>query len=233
MTKAVMVRCYLFCLLTLALCSACGLVWADSPKASNALIKPSTIGVPSLVRHAIPALLDTVCDEDEEDILNEEVASVNRSSESASQKGDEEQSTLGHTGKETVHSEVVKDQSDLHPSSQTRTPDAPVPQPPVSPTNTTPSQPSAREGELGGSPSRNHNDQTERGGMVASHVEQKETERPETRHNGGSKSDNHQNAVHSGTSPTSNTKSETTMSESTQTAPKENGTQAARHADTS
>ncbi|ORC81198.1 uncharacterized protein TM35_001271040 [Trypanosoma theileri] len=55
MTMTVMVRCYLLCSLTLALCCACGLVWADGPKASNALIKPSTVGVPSLVRHAIPA----------------------------------------------------------------------------------------------------------------------------------------------------------------------------------
>ncbi|ORC82653.1 uncharacterized protein TM35_000861060, partial [Trypanosoma theileri] len=39
----------------LALCCACGLVWADGTKASDALIKPSTVGVPSLVRHAIPA----------------------------------------------------------------------------------------------------------------------------------------------------------------------------------
>ncbi|ORC80672.1 uncharacterized protein TM35_001501020 [Trypanosoma theileri] len=55
MTKAVMVRCYLLCLLTLALCCACGLVWADSPKASDALTKTSTVGVPSLVRRAISA----------------------------------------------------------------------------------------------------------------------------------------------------------------------------------
>ncbi|ORC84266.1 uncharacterized protein TM35_000471610 [Trypanosoma theileri] len=47
MTKAVMVRCYLLCLLTLALCCASGLVWADSPK-------PFTVGVPSLVRRATP-----------------------------------------------------------------------------------------------------------------------------------------------------------------------------------
>ncbi|ORC82226.1 uncharacterized protein TM35_000961050 [Trypanosoma theileri] len=52
---AVMVRCYLLCLLTLALCCACGLVWADSPKASDALIKPSTVGVPPLVRRSIPS----------------------------------------------------------------------------------------------------------------------------------------------------------------------------------
>ncbi|ORC83937.1 uncharacterized protein TM35_000531210, partial [Trypanosoma theileri] len=58
MTKAVMVRCYLLCLLTLALCCACGLVLADSPKASDALIKPSTVGVPSLVRRVIPAQED-------------------------------------------------------------------------------------------------------------------------------------------------------------------------------
>ncbi|KAH9589349.1 hypothetical protein LSM04_007237 [Trypanosoma melophagium] len=55
MAKAIMLRCYLLCLLTLALCCASGLVWADSPKASDALIKISTVGAPSLVRHAIPA----------------------------------------------------------------------------------------------------------------------------------------------------------------------------------
>ncbi|ORC82510.1 uncharacterized protein TM35_000901080, partial [Trypanosoma theileri] len=55
MTKAVMVRCYPLCLLTLVLCCVCGLVWADNPKASDGLIKPSTVGVPSLVRRAIPA----------------------------------------------------------------------------------------------------------------------------------------------------------------------------------
>ncbi|ORC79982.1 uncharacterized protein TM35_001891010, partial [Trypanosoma theileri] len=53
------VRCYLLCLLTLALCCACGLVWADSPKASDALMKPSTVGVPSLVRRAIPAVAES------------------------------------------------------------------------------------------------------------------------------------------------------------------------------
>ncbi|ORC83394.1 uncharacterized protein TM35_000731180, partial [Trypanosoma theileri] len=72
MIKVVMVRCYLLCLLTLALCGACGLVWADSPKASNALIKPSTVGVPSLVRRAVPAILLTPCC-DEEEWLGEEV----------------------------------------------------------------------------------------------------------------------------------------------------------------
>ncbi|ORC83518.1 uncharacterized protein TM35_000671240 [Trypanosoma theileri] len=66
MTKAVFVRCYLLCLLTLALCCACGLVWADSRKASAALIKPSTIGVSSLVSHAIPADGGWIVDEDEE-----------------------------------------------------------------------------------------------------------------------------------------------------------------------
>ncbi|ORC84086.1 uncharacterized protein TM35_000501400, partial [Trypanosoma theileri] len=55
MTKALMVRCYLLCLLTLALCCDCGLVWADSSKASDSLIETSTVGVPSLVHHAIPA----------------------------------------------------------------------------------------------------------------------------------------------------------------------------------
>ncbi|ORC83628.1 uncharacterized protein TM35_000621020 [Trypanosoma theileri] len=60
-----MVRCYLFCLLTLALCCACGLVSADSPKASDVLIKPSTIGVPSLVRRAVPAFI--ICAGDDED----------------------------------------------------------------------------------------------------------------------------------------------------------------------
>ncbi|ORC83688.1 uncharacterized protein TM35_000601190, partial [Trypanosoma theileri] len=64
----VMVRCYLLCLLTLALCCACGLVWADSPKASDALIKPSTVGVPSLVRRAIPEDAESwMVYEDEED----------------------------------------------------------------------------------------------------------------------------------------------------------------------
>ncbi|ORC92418.1 uncharacterized protein TM35_000031710 [Trypanosoma theileri] len=76
MTKAVMVRCYLLCLLTLALCCACGLVWADTPKDSNALIKTSTIGVPSLVRRAIPALFLCLGDDDEDDVdchcVNEE-----------------------------------------------------------------------------------------------------------------------------------------------------------------
>ncbi|ORC84383.1 uncharacterized protein TM35_000451210 [Trypanosoma theileri] len=65
MTKAVMVRCYLLCLLTLALCCACGLVWADSTKASNALIKTSTVGVPSLVHRAVPAFI--ICFGDDED----------------------------------------------------------------------------------------------------------------------------------------------------------------------
>ncbi|ORC81930.1 uncharacterized protein TM35_001031050 [Trypanosoma theileri] len=55
MIKAVMVKCYLLCLLTLTLCCASGLVWADSPKDSDALIKPSTVGGPSLVHRAIPA----------------------------------------------------------------------------------------------------------------------------------------------------------------------------------
>ncbi|ORC82033.1 uncharacterized protein TM35_001001050 [Trypanosoma theileri] len=72
MTKAVMVRCYLLCLLTLALCCACGLVWADSPKASDALIKPSTVGVPSLVRHAIPADVELIVEGDEEEKEEEE-----------------------------------------------------------------------------------------------------------------------------------------------------------------
>ncbi|ORC81601.1 uncharacterized protein TM35_001111070, partial [Trypanosoma theileri] len=66
MIKVVMVRCYLLCLLTLALCCACGLVWADGPKACDALIKLSTVGVNSLVRRAIPAFI--MCDgEDKED----------------------------------------------------------------------------------------------------------------------------------------------------------------------
>ncbi|ORC83649.1 uncharacterized protein TM35_000621230 [Trypanosoma theileri] len=68
MTKAVMVRCYLLCLLTLALCCACGLVWADSPKASDALIKASTIGVPSLVRRAVTAFIICAGDEKEGDV---------------------------------------------------------------------------------------------------------------------------------------------------------------------
>ncbi|ORC82229.1 uncharacterized protein TM35_000961080 [Trypanosoma theileri] len=67
MTKAVMVRCYLLCLLTLALCCDCGLVWADSPKASDALIKTSTVGIPSLVRRAIPASGDVRKDDEKED----------------------------------------------------------------------------------------------------------------------------------------------------------------------
>ncbi|ORC83743.1 uncharacterized protein TM35_000581060, partial [Trypanosoma theileri] len=59
MTKTVLMRCYLLCLQTLALCCACGLVWADNPKASDAFIKPSTVGVPSLVRRAVTALFFT------------------------------------------------------------------------------------------------------------------------------------------------------------------------------
>ncbi|ORC80777.1 uncharacterized protein TM35_001451000, partial [Trypanosoma theileri] len=65
MTKAVMVRCYLLCLLTLALCCACGLVWADSPKTSDALIKTSTVGVPSRVHRAVPAEFDLIVEEEE------------------------------------------------------------------------------------------------------------------------------------------------------------------------
>ncbi|ORC92422.1 uncharacterized protein TM35_000031750 [Trypanosoma theileri] len=68
MAKTVMVRCYLLCLLTLALCCACGLVWADSPKASDALIKPSSIGVPSLVRRAVTAFIICAGDEKEGDV---------------------------------------------------------------------------------------------------------------------------------------------------------------------
>ncbi|ORC83380.1 uncharacterized protein TM35_000731040 [Trypanosoma theileri] len=71
MTKAVMVKCYLLCLLTLALCCACGLVWADSPKASDVLIKPSTVGVPSLVRRAIPVSDDWLDYDDEVNELEE------------------------------------------------------------------------------------------------------------------------------------------------------------------
>ncbi|ORC84387.1 uncharacterized protein TM35_000451250 [Trypanosoma theileri] len=55
MAKTVMMRCYLLCVLTLALCCACGLVWADSHNASDALINTSTVGAPSLVHHAVPA----------------------------------------------------------------------------------------------------------------------------------------------------------------------------------
>ncbi|ORC83573.1 uncharacterized protein TM35_000641050 [Trypanosoma theileri] len=78
MTKALMVRCYLLCLLTLALCCACGLVWADSPKTSDALIKTSTVGVPSLVRRAIPADGDwLVWNVDQEEENEEEVAEPN------------------------------------------------------------------------------------------------------------------------------------------------------------
>ncbi|ORC83819.1 uncharacterized protein TM35_000561170 [Trypanosoma theileri] len=46
MTMAVMVRCYLLCLLTLALCYACGLVRADSPKASESSNCVAYVGVP-------------------------------------------------------------------------------------------------------------------------------------------------------------------------------------------
>ncbi|ORC83703.1 uncharacterized protein TM35_000601340, partial [Trypanosoma theileri] len=78
MTKAVMVRRYLLCLLTLTLCCACGLVWADGPKASDSLIKPSTVGVPSLVRRAIPADGDwLVWNVDQEEENEEEVAEPN------------------------------------------------------------------------------------------------------------------------------------------------------------
>ncbi|ORC83745.1 uncharacterized protein TM35_000581080 [Trypanosoma theileri] len=65
MKKVVMVRCYMFCLLTLALCCACGLVWSDSPKVYDALIKTSTVGVPSLVRRAVPAFI--MCDGEDKD----------------------------------------------------------------------------------------------------------------------------------------------------------------------
>ncbi|ORC84208.1 uncharacterized protein TM35_000471030 [Trypanosoma theileri] len=46
MTKAVMVRCYLLCLLTLALCCASGLVWADDPKASESSKCVPYVGLP-------------------------------------------------------------------------------------------------------------------------------------------------------------------------------------------
>ncbi|ORC81592.1 uncharacterized protein TM35_001121090, partial [Trypanosoma theileri] len=45
-----MVRCYLLCLLTLALCYACGLVWADSPKASESSNCVTIVGVPPFVK---------------------------------------------------------------------------------------------------------------------------------------------------------------------------------------
>ncbi|ORC83924.1 uncharacterized protein TM35_000531080 [Trypanosoma theileri] len=93
MTKAVMVRCYLLCLLTLTLCCACGLVWADSPKASNALIKPSTIGVPSLVHHAIPALL--IPSNDKECNLRRDVGlDVDDDEEGAEENDDDEEVDL-------------------------------------------------------------------------------------------------------------------------------------------
>ncbi|ORC81853.1 uncharacterized protein TM35_001051100, partial [Trypanosoma theileri] len=50
MTKAVMVRCYLLCLLTLALCCACGLVWADGPNASESSNCVTIVGVPPFVK---------------------------------------------------------------------------------------------------------------------------------------------------------------------------------------
>ncbi|ORC82512.1 uncharacterized protein TM35_000901100 [Trypanosoma theileri] len=46
MAKTVMVRCYLFCLLTLALCSTCGLVWADNPKTSESSNCVNYVGFP-------------------------------------------------------------------------------------------------------------------------------------------------------------------------------------------
>ncbi|ORC83482.1 uncharacterized protein TM35_000681140, partial [Trypanosoma theileri] len=81
MTKAVMVRCYLFCLLTLALCCACGLVWADSPKPSDALIKPSTVGVPSLVSHAISADAESWMVYEDEELQEDEEKDGDRSDE--------------------------------------------------------------------------------------------------------------------------------------------------------
>ncbi|ORC83598.1 uncharacterized protein TM35_000641300 [Trypanosoma theileri] len=93
MTKAVMVRCYLLCLLTLTLCCACGLVWADSPKASDALIKPSTIGVPSLVRRAIPAFL-IPSDDKECNLRNEVGLDVDDDEEGADENDDDEEVDL-------------------------------------------------------------------------------------------------------------------------------------------
>ncbi|ORC83391.1 uncharacterized protein TM35_000731150 [Trypanosoma theileri] len=81
MTKAVMVRCYLLCLFTLALYCASGLVWADSPKASDALIKPSTIGVPSLVHHVIHAQEAWIVDIDEEDKVVQEDEAAKKETE--------------------------------------------------------------------------------------------------------------------------------------------------------
>ncbi|ORC84381.1 uncharacterized protein TM35_000451190, partial [Trypanosoma theileri] len=46
MAKVVMVRCYLLFLLPLTLCCACGLVWADSPKASESSNCVTYVGVP-------------------------------------------------------------------------------------------------------------------------------------------------------------------------------------------
>ncbi|ORC83383.1 uncharacterized protein TM35_000731070 [Trypanosoma theileri] len=87
MIKAVMVRCYLLCLLTLALCCACGLVWADSPKASDALVKTSTVGVPSLVRRAIPAEdgvgLEILHEDEDEDVDESNVTKVHGSERSS------------------------------------------------------------------------------------------------------------------------------------------------------
>ncbi|ORC88752.1 uncharacterized protein TM35_000151830, partial [Trypanosoma theileri] len=57
MTKAVMVRCYLLCLLTLSLCCASGLVWADSPKASESSNCVTFVGVPPFIVKTVP------CDE--------------------------------------------------------------------------------------------------------------------------------------------------------------------------
>ncbi|ORC83679.1 uncharacterized protein TM35_000601100, partial [Trypanosoma theileri] len=50
MTKVVMVRCYLLCLLTLALCCACGLVWADGPNVSESSNCVTIVGVPPFVK---------------------------------------------------------------------------------------------------------------------------------------------------------------------------------------
>ncbi|ORC83755.1 uncharacterized protein TM35_000581180 [Trypanosoma theileri] len=50
MTKAVMVRCYLLCLLTLALCCVCGLVWAETGKTSKSSNCVNYVGVPPFIK---------------------------------------------------------------------------------------------------------------------------------------------------------------------------------------
>ncbi|ORC83837.1 uncharacterized protein TM35_000551060, partial [Trypanosoma theileri] len=98
MTLVVMVRCYLLCLLTLALCCACGLVWADNPQASNTLIKTSIVGVPSLVRRAVPALLlTTKCNEDDEEEGEEDVDETHLK-EDEKEKDKDKKEAVEHSG---------------------------------------------------------------------------------------------------------------------------------------